>query len=56
MGLGRKGLRKLMLEYPGIALGMPPELEKIIPEATPLKLQNLWHLVLWSAASPSSCS
>lgn len=50
MGLGRKGLRRLMLEYPDIALGMPPELEKIIPEATPLKLQNLWHLVLWSVS------
>lgn len=56
MGLGRKGLRQLMMEYPQLTLGMPKELEQIISEATPLKLQNLWHLVLWSATSPSSCS
>jgi peptidoglycan hydrolase-like protein with peptidoglycan-binding domain len=48
MGLGRKGLRKLMMEYPKISLGMPQALEHLIREATPLKLQNLWHLVMWS--------
>lgn len=48
MGLGRKGLRELMMEYPQISLGMPQALEHLIREATPLKLQNLWHLVLWS--------
>ena len=50
MGLGREGLRKLQMEYPKITLGMPQALEQIISEATPLKLQNLWHLVLWSAS------
>jgi len=48
MGLGRKGLRKLQEKYPGIYVDPPLGLTRIIHEADPDQLQNLWHLVLWS--------
>jgi hypothetical protein len=48
MGLGRKGLRKLQEKYPDIYIDMPPGLTRIIHEADPAQLQNLWHLVRWS--------
>lgn len=51
MGLGRKGLRTLQETYPRMVVDMPPALGRIIHEADPALLQNLWHLVLW--ASPT---
>jgi hypothetical protein len=48
MGLGRKGLRKLQEKYQGIYIDMPSGLTRIIREADPAQIQNLWHLVLWS--------
>ncbi len=48
MGLGREGLRKLQEKYTGIYVDLPLGLTRVIHEAEPDKLQNLWHLVLWS--------
>lgn len=53
MGLGRKGLRALLETYPGMAVDMPPNLERIIHEANPALLQSLWHLVLWASPTES---
>jgi hypothetical protein len=51
MGLGRKGLRALQESYPHMVVDMPPDLGRIIQEADPALLQNLWHLVLWASSS-----
>lgn len=51
MGLGREGLRKLHNKYPGIYLDNPLDLTRIIHEADTTRLNNLWHLVLWSNAA-----
>ena len=48
MGLGRKGLSKLQETFPDMVVDMPPALNRIIQEADPALLQNLWHLVLWA--------
>lgn len=48
MGLGRKGLSKLQESFPDMVVNMPPALNRIIQEADPALLQNLWHLVLWA--------
>lgn len=51
MGLGRAGLARLQEAWPALYVDMPAGLVRLIPEAAPGLLQNLWHMVRWSRAA-----